>query len=518
MGCSHDALQDGSIFSTASPSGLREVSPEGTVLAYDERMLLHRDESARGSPHPERPDRIKAVMARLERAGLTDQCTLLPAREVSEREVLSCHTPELVAKVAAKAAIAAQLVEEGFPGMAHMNGDTYVNPHSYLCARLAAGGCADVAAAVAAGARKVLILDWDVHHGNGTQHIFEDDSDVMYMSLHRHDLILCLVGSFYPGTGAANECGEGPGEGFTVNVPWQCGGMGNGDYVAAFQHVLLPIAMEFNPDLIIASAGYDAAEGDPLGACHVTTECYAWMTEQLQAVAPLVVLLEGGYNLSITAASTEACMRVLLGQRAPRLPEHRRTPSLAGMAVIQHVVRVQARYWKCLQGLQAHIPLITRPLPGPAHPGSAEAAAEPQDDEVSDVRDDDEDQASGDSDEADEAHQRPGSAVLSALTGESPSDSGDVDYAPGDESAEDGPAELRAPSPEREAAPAAALPPPATLRAVLSDPSRPAPGAVLLPSLQQRQGGLATPAGPSSLPPKRSAATEQAPCSAQMDK
>ena len=93
----------------------------------------------------------------------------------------------------------------------------------------------------------------------------------------------------------------------------------------------------------VAAAGYDAAEGDPLGACHVTTECYAWMTEQLQAVAPLVVLLEGGYNLSITAASTEACMRVLLGQRAPRLPEHRRTPSLAGMAVIQHVVRVQVR-------------------------------------------------------------------------------------------------------------------------------------------------------------------------------
>ena len=106
------------------------------------------------------------------------------------------------------------------------------------------------------------------------------------------------------------------------------------------------------PDMCLpvsAAAGYDAAEGDPLGACHVTTECYAWMTEQLQAVAPLVVLLEGGYNLSITAASTEACMRVLLGQRAPRLPEHRRTPSLAGMAVIQHVVRVQVR------------PLLSRP-------------------------------------------------------------------------------------------------------------------------------------------------------------
>ncbi len=103
------------------------------------------------------------------------------------------------------------------------------------------------------------------------------------------------------------------------------------------------VSQHIHTPACLLAAGYDAAEGDPLGACHVTTECYAWMTEQLQAVAPLVVLLEGGYNLSITAASTEACMRVLLGQRAPRLPEHRRTPSLAGMAVIQHVVRVQVR-------------------------------------------------------------------------------------------------------------------------------------------------------------------------------
>ena len=88
----------------------------------------------------------------------------------------------------------------------------------------------------AAGAGRVLVVDWDVHHGNGTQHIFEDDPSVLYVSLHRYD------GCAAAGTGAAHEVGEGAGEGFTVNVPWPCGGMRNGDYIAAFNHVVLPIA------------------------------------------------------------------------------------------------------------------------------------------------------------------------------------------------------------------------------------------------------------------------------------
>ncbi|EIE24210.1 histone deacetylase, partial [Coccomyxa subellipsoidea C-169] len=168
-------------------------------------------------------------------------------------------------------------------------------------------------AAQAAGARRVLVLDWDVHHGNGTQHIFEHDPGVMYMSIHRYD-----GGHFYPGTGAVKEVGRGAGEGFTVNVPWPMGGMGNGDYMAAFSHVIIPIAHEYSPDLIIVSAGFDASAGDPIGGCRVTPEAYAHMTAMLGAVAPLAVLLEGGYNLTATAAGCEAVLRVLLGAKPPR--------------------------------------------------------------------------------------------------------------------------------------------------------------------------------------------------------
>eukprot|EP00494_Astrolonche_serrata_P002136 UN02142 len=133
-------------------------------------------------------------------------------------------------------------------------------------------------AAQKAGAKKVLIVDWDVHHGNGTQEIFEGNKSVLYISLHRHE-----DGSFYPGTGAADEVGVLDGKGFSVNIPWSCGGVGDNDYIFAFQHVVLPIATEFAPDITIISAGFDAARGDPLGCCDVTPAGYSQMTSMLTA-------------------------------------------------------------------------------------------------------------------------------------------------------------------------------------------------------------------------------------------
>lgn len=104
-----------------------------------------------------------------------------------------------------------------------------------------------------------------VHHGNGTQQIFEDDNTVLYFSVHRYD-----NGKFYPGTGHANSCGTGKGEGFSVNVPWNDIGMGDHEYLLCWKHILLPIINEFQPDLILVSAGFDAAQGDPIGKMQLT--------------------------------------------------------------------------------------------------------------------------------------------------------------------------------------------------------------------------------------------------------
>ena len=149
------------------------------------------------------------------------------------------------------------------------------------------------------------------------------------------DCCVCTCrGSFYPGTGGVDEVGTGRGLGHTVNIPWEARDMSNGDYLSAFSHVLIPIAYEYNPDIIIVSAGFDAAEGDPIGECRVTPEGYAHMTSMLKSIAPVVLVLEGGYNLRSTARSTEACLRVLLGEQPGCLPGNR-FPSPFGLQAIQ---------------------------------------------------------------------------------------------------------------------------------------------------------------------------------------
>ena len=205
--------------------------------------------------------------------------------------------------------------------------------------------------------------------GNGTQEIFEADDSVLYMSLHRHD-----GGDFFPGTGAADEAGTGAGEGFTVNVPWGGPGAGDADYIAAFTRLLLPIAYEFGPDVIIVSAGFDAAAGDPLGGCRVSPECFGHMTALLQPVAPLALLLEGGYNLAATARGVEACVRALLGEAPAPLPRPL-APTAVGLGAIARAAAVHSRYWRCLAAPLA----LPRPgsmgLLGFGRAGAATAAA-----------------------------------------------------------------------------------------------------------------------------------------------
>lgn len=348
-----------------------------TAIGFDEKMLLHAEVEMKSHPHPERPDRLRAIASSLAAAGIfPGKCSLIPAREITQEELLRVHSLDHVEAVQHTSHMLAS----------YFTSDTYANEHSACAARVAAGLCSDLArtivsgsakngfalvrppghhagvrqamgfclhnnaavaalAAQSAGAKKVLIVDWDVHHGNGTQEIFEGNKSVLYISLHRHE-----NGRFYPGTGAVDEVGIMDAEGFSVNIPWSCGGVGDNDYIYAFQHVVLPIALEFAPDITIVSAGFDAARGDPLGCCDVTPAGYAQMTHLLTSISEgkLLVILEGGYNLRSISTSATAVVKVLLGDN-PYCEMSDIVPSRAGLQTILQVLKVQLKYWPILK-------------------------------------------------------------------------------------------------------------------------------------------------------------------------
>jgi acetoin utilization deacetylase AcuC-like enzyme len=203
-------------------------------------------------------------------------------------------------------------------------------------------------AARASGLQRVLIVDWDVHHGNGTQHIFEEDPSVMYFSLHRYD-----NGTFFPCSkdAAPEVIGHGAGKGFNINVAWNIAwkdheGMGDDEYLAAFQCVLLPIARDFNPQLILVSAGFDAAAGD-VGGCCVTPAGFAQMTRSLQKICPKIVLaLEGGYKLGPMGMCVSACVRALLDDDVALNGEVR--PKREARLSIERTLRSHLPFWASL--------------------------------------------------------------------------------------------------------------------------------------------------------------------------
>ena len=167
------------------------------------------------------------------------------------------------------------------------------------------------------GVERVAIVDYDVHHGNGTQEIFESDPRVLYVSAHQFP--------FYPGTGAAVETGKGDGRGFTVNLPLEAGAT-DGDYLVVFERAVLPVLNQFQPELLLVSAGFDAHEQDPLAQMRMTTEGFRRMTGMLRDAADrlcrgrLVLVTEGGYALSALGASLDAALQVLEGGQAETMP------------------------------------------------------------------------------------------------------------------------------------------------------------------------------------------------------
>jgi acetoin utilization deacetylase AcuC-like enzyme len=296
-------------------------------------------------PHPENANRLRAIEAALERRGWLG-LERVEAPAATPEQLLRVHPAEHVEAIR-------RLSEEG-GGMIDM--DTVASPGSYDAALHAAGGavhavdrltagnggfafcglrppghhaetatamgfCLFNNVAIAArhaiaerGAERVLVLDWDVHHGNGTAEIFYESADVLYASIHQIPL--------YPGTGAASEAGAGEGLGYTVNLPVPPGA-GPGEFCALVEHVVAPIAREYRPGLIALSAGYDAHRADPLAQCRLDEPAYASMAATMRDLAaelgaPVLVCLEGGYDPPALAASVVATIEALDGDRAAR--------------------------------------------------------------------------------------------------------------------------------------------------------------------------------------------------------
>ncbi|KAG9336040.1 hypothetical protein JZ751_003300 [Albula glossodonta] len=366
-------------------AGFGQSPTQKTGLVYDQRMMEHHN--MWDSHHPELPQRISRIFNRHKDLGLVSRCHQIPARLATEEELALCHSLEHIAKI--------KSTEGMKPRDLHRLGEEYnsiyISTESYRSALLAAGACFNTAQAVLTGqdaacgfcffntaaltARyaqtlvkrplRVLILDWDVHHGNGTQHIFEDDDSVLYISLHRYD-----NGLFFPSSEDADcdRVGQGKGRGFNVNIPWSGGKMGDSEYLAACHTVVIPIARQFDPELVLVSAGFDAARGDPLGGYQVTPEGYGHLTHLLMSLAAgrVILILEGGYNLTSISESMSMCTSTLLGDAPPPLgplpPPH---PNAA--VAINRVLRMHAPYWS---SLRIQIPESLRSsLPSPSTRG-----------------------------------------------------------------------------------------------------------------------------------------------------
>ena len=312
-----------------------------TAFVYDRQFLDHDT----GAGHPERPARLTSALAQLEATpwfGELRQIAASPADvawietthrlDYIRRAAGACRdgapyldTPDVmissrsfdVAMLAVGAALA--LADDVIAGHS-TNGFALLRPPGHHAERDAAVGfCLFNNVAILArylqrhhGLDKIAILDWDVHHGNGTQHSFDEDPSVLYVSLHQYP--------FYPGTGAASEIGIGRGRGATLNCPMPAGATDSA-YEIAFSEQVLPQLALFRPEAILVSAGFDAHRDDPLADVQLSTGCYAWMTARVMEIAEQVAgkrilsLLEGGYNLTRTAECVERHVALLAGQQ-----------------------------------------------------------------------------------------------------------------------------------------------------------------------------------------------------------
>ncbi|HEX8911253.1 MAG TPA: histone deacetylase [Humisphaera sp.] len=329
-----------------SPVGKATVARWPTALVYDGAFKEHLTDDG----HPERPARYDAVMGALAAAPYFGRVLHLPPRPATDEDLVRCHSPEYLDVVAQAVAAGERYLPTG---------DTLIGPRSLDVARLAAGAVLQAVDAVAdgrvrnafcvvrppghhantyrgsgfcvfnnvaVGARyaqsrhgieRVLIVDWDVHHGNGTQDVFYRDDSVLFFSTHQSP--------WYPSTGHATERGAGRGEGYTVNCPLPAGA-GRAEVVRAFAGKLRPAAERFRPQLVMISAGFDSRDGDPLGRFRLTDDDFAELTHLVTDIADdhaggrVVSVLEGGYNLAGLASAAASHVGALVAAATPSPP------------------------------------------------------------------------------------------------------------------------------------------------------------------------------------------------------
>ena len=341
-------------------------------MVLDQLCLGH----SNGPGHPESPERLAAIQRLLDDFPLRGRLAFPPARDAAFEELALVHTAEYIRRIeatrgqeltvldpdtsASAGSHAAALRAAG--GVlaaveAALDGDcagafAAVRPpgHHAEAAR-AMGFCLFNNAAVAArwalerrGLRRVLLVDWDVHHGNGSMHSFYESPEVLYFSVHQFP--------HYPGTGRVEELGRGKGQGYTVNVPLP-GGQGDVEYLAVFRELLRPLATAYGPELILVSAGFDIHRDDPLADMMVTEAGFAGLTQVLAEVAGeccpgrLAFALEGGYDLPALSSGVSAVLRTLLGAAPPPVPQ--REPDRATREVLARLRIQLAPYWPILR-------------------------------------------------------------------------------------------------------------------------------------------------------------------------
>ncbi|XP_023565601.1 histone deacetylase 9 isoform X22 [Octodon degus] len=380
-----------------------------TGIAYDPLMLRHQCICGNSTTHPEHAGRIQSIWSRLQETGLLNKCERIQGRKASLEEIQLVHSehhsllygtsPLDGQKLDPRILLGddSQKFFSSLPcGGLGVDSDTIWNElHSSGAARMAVGCVIELASKVASGElkngfavvrppghhaeesaamgfcffnsvaitakylqdqlniSKILIVDLDVHHGNGTQQAFYADPSILYISLHRYD-----EGNFFPGSGAPNEVGTGLGEGYNINIAWTGGldpPMGDVEYLEAFRTVVMPVAKEFDPNMVLVSAGFDALEGHtpPLGGYRVTAKCFGHLTKQLMTLVDgrVVLALEGGHDLTAICDAAEACVNALLGNELEPLSEDilHQTPNMNAVASLQKIIDIQSKYWKSVR-------------------------------------------------------------------------------------------------------------------------------------------------------------------------
>jgi len=348
-----------------------------TGIVKDDRYMEH----VMDPGHPESPERLRVIYKMLEEPEMKSLFEWVKPRPATREELEMIHAPAYIDLVASTAGQSCYRLDM----------DTSTCAKSYEAALWAAGGLLELIKAVMEGKlnngfalvrppghhaerdramgfclfnnvaigaqyalrnyslQRVLIVDWDVHHGNGTQNSFYEDPKALYFSTHRY-------GFFYPGTGAATETGQGKGVGFNVNVPLSTGAS-DAEYGIIFEKILKPIALEYQPQLILVSAGFDIHYDDPLGGMEVTEKGFSRMTQILMEIAEttaqgkLAITLEGGYDVSGQSRSVKAVLKELAQSSPPDkkdLLEKEKTNYPRIERFILQLKEIQGRYWKSL--------------------------------------------------------------------------------------------------------------------------------------------------------------------------